>query len=66
MKTKRRQNLLAAALIGLALVTGGFSQFAAAQDAPPTAAAHKPIEAKKPDYSPYAQRQVRFAEAEHR
>src|SRR5271157_326774 len=44
------------AAIGLALVTGGFSGFshiAAAQDAPPSEAARKPIEPKKPDYSPY-------------
>ena len=41
------------ALIGLALVTGGFSHFAAAQDAPPTEAALKANEQKKPDYSPY-------------
>ena len=45
------------AAIGLALVTGGFSHFAAAQDAPPTEAARKPIEAKKPDYSPYPDQQ---------
>ena len=45
--------LVGLAAIGLALVTGGFSHFAAAQDAPPSEAARKPIEAKKPDYSPY-------------
>jgi hypothetical protein len=41
------------AAIGLVLVTGGFSHFAAAQNAPPTEAARKPVEAKKPDYSPF-------------
>ena len=41
------------AAIVLALVTGGFSHIAAAQDAPPSEAARKPIEPKKPDYSPY-------------
>ena len=41
------------AAIGLALVTGGFSHFAAAQDAPPTDAAAKRAAKKGPDYSPY-------------
>jgi hypothetical protein len=41
------------AAIGLALVTGGFTHTAAAQDVPPSDSAHKPIEAKKPEYSPY-------------
>jgi hypothetical protein len=41
------------AAIGLALVTGGLSHFAAAQDAPPTEAGAKKIEEKKPTYSPY-------------
>jgi hypothetical protein len=35
------------------LVTGVFSNFAVAQDAPPSAAALTGIEQKKPDYSPY-------------
>jgi len=52
MKTK---TILAAALMcaSLALVTGGFSHFAAAQDVPLTAADLKRAEQKKPDYSPY-------------
>ena len=56
MKRNARLNHAARALlaaIGLALVTGGCSHSAAAQDAPPSEAARKPIEAKKPDYSPY-------------
>ncbi len=40
------------AAIGLALVSGGFNQIAMAQDGPP-AAAHKPGEVVKPNYSPY-------------
>jgi len=41
------------AAIILALMTGVFGHIAAAQDAPPSEAARKPIEPKKPDYSPY-------------
>ena len=44
------------AAVGLALVTGGVSHFAAAQDILPgqeVAGPHKLNEAKKPDYSPY-------------
>ncbi len=42
------------AVIALALVTGGFSHVATAQNAPSSETARKPVEAKKPDYSPYA------------
>jgi len=45
--------LASLAAIGLVLVTGGLSNFATAQDAPKSEAAPKPIEATKPDYSPY-------------
>ena len=45
--------LVGFAAFGLALVTGGFSNFAAAQDAPPTEAGLKRAEQKKPEYSPY-------------
>ncbi len=40
-------------LLCLALVSGTFSHFAAAQDAPPTEGAIKANEQKKPGYSPY-------------
>jgi hypothetical protein len=45
--------LVGFAAFGLALVTGGFSNFAAAQDAPLTEAGLKRAEQKKPEYSPY-------------
>jgi hypothetical protein len=41
------------AAIALVLVTGGFINFVAAQDVPPTGSAIKANEQKKPDYSPY-------------
>jgi hypothetical protein len=41
------------AAISLALVTGGFSHFAAAQDVAPTKTDPKRAEQKKADYSPY-------------
>lgn len=52
-----KQNRYSAALprltaIGLVLVTGVFSHFAAAQDAPLTDGAIKNIEEQKRDYSP--------------
>jgi hypothetical protein len=55
---KRRARLHDAALaglaaIGLVLVSGGFSHFAAAQDAPLTEIDRKRPEQKMPDYSPY-------------
>ena len=50
---KRSTRLVNAALTGLALMTAGFGHFALAQDATPSEAARKPIEPKKPDYSPY-------------
>jgi len=55
---KRNTRLHNAALagltaIGLALVTGGLSHFAAAQDVPLTETDRKRAEQKKPDYSPY-------------
>ena len=55
MKRNRLRKVLLMGLvgIGLALVTGSLSHFAAAQAAPPTEAARKPIEPQKPDYSPY-------------
>ena len=49
----RNATLAGLAAIGFVLVTGGLSYFAAAQDAPPSAAALKGIEQKRPDYSPY-------------
>ena len=52
MKTTRTQNLITAVLLACALA-GGFSQSAAAQDAPATDSAIKANEQKKPDYSPY-------------
>jgi hypothetical protein len=54
-KHKRSHNaaLTGLAAIGLALVTGGFSHFAAAQDAPLTETDLKRAEQQKPDYSPY-------------
>jgi hypothetical protein len=45
------------AALGLALVTGGLSYFAAAQDAPLTETDRKRAEQKKPDYSPYVDQQ---------
>src|SRR3989337_708186 len=53
MKRNTRLRNAALAAIGLALVTGGFSHFAAAQDLPQTEADRKRAEQKKPDYSPY-------------
>jgi len=41
------------AAIGLALLIGGWSHFAAAQDAPMTETDRKRAEQQKPDYSPY-------------
>ena len=49
----KRTTRLPLAAIGFVLATGGFSPFAVAQGAPPTEAARPPVEAKKPDYSPY-------------
>jgi hypothetical protein len=52
--TKVRNTALAGlAAIVLALVTGGLSYFAVAQDAPLTETDLKRAEQKKPDYSPY-------------
>jgi len=53
MKTRAVVSVALAFILAVALVTGGFSHFAVAQDAPPTAAELKGIEQKKPDYSPY-------------
>ena len=44
---------LGVAAISFAVVTDGFSHFAAAQDAPLSEADAKRAEQKKPDYSPY-------------
>ena len=41
------------AVIVVALLTGGCSQVTTTQNAPPSETARKPVEAKKPDYSPY-------------
>jgi len=54
IRNTKLQGAVRAGLVAIALmlVTGGFSHFSAAQDAP-SQAARNTIEAKKPDYSPY-------------
>ena len=46
------------AALALGLLSGALSRTAAAQATPPNEPARKPVEAKKPDYSPYPDRKI--------
>jgi hypothetical protein len=61
-QTTRLHNMAYTSLaaIGLVLMTGGFSHFAVAANATPSEAARPPVEAKKPDYAPYPERQYPY------
>ena len=53
MSTTVKNTIGGLAVIVVALLTGGCSQVTTTQNAPQSETARKPVEAKKPDYSPY-------------